>query len=280
VGNHVKAKRKQKHIKVKFPKTAPINVVPEVCKKEIALLGKLSSQSSLQHAAIFIGFPTKYFGSSSSIVPHGHGGVSPHLSFIDPANSSQVILTSPSRVTTLPPSDTPPLSRLSPTTTMAKNANSPYKPLSQPSPSNNSSPAPPILQTPISTQPVFLTTLGTHPSLEQQHTPDRPSTLQANPSDPTPIVAASQMPALSHSSRMLFTYRAQLTFGLSTATEVNVTDFFLTGYNKVKQTSQTLSYALLTLKRITHQNQMKLSMMISPFFRPTMLITASFVMDN
>jgi hypothetical protein len=207
VGNRVKAKRKQKHIKVKFPKTAPINVGQEGCEKEIPLLGKLSTQSSLQHAAICIGFPTKYFGSSSSIVPHGHGGGSPRSSFIDPANSSQVILTSPSWVTTLPPSDTPPFSRLSPTTTMAKKANSPYKPFSQPTPSNNSSPAPPILQTPISTQP--------------------PSTLQANSSDPAPIVAASQTPALSHSSRMLFTYRAQLTFGLSTATEVNVADFFL-----------------------------------------------------
>jgi len=79
----LKAKRKQKQIKVKIPKTAPINVSPEGCEKEIALLGKLSTPSSLQQAAISLGFPAKYFGSSSSIVPYGRGGGSPRSSFID-----------------------------------------------------------------------------------------------------------------------------------------------------------------------------------------------------
>jgi hypothetical protein len=229
----LKAKRKQKQIKIKIPKTAPINVGPKGCEKEIALLGKLSTPSSLQHAAIGLGFPAKYFGSSSTIVPYGHGGGIPRSPFIDTVINSQITPPPPVQITTLPSYGTPSLTKLSPNTTRVTKTNSPSKPLSQPSTSTMTSSAPPKIHTNVSTQPVVCTPLGPLPYLGQQPTPDRPSTPQKIPFVPT-IVAASHTPALSHSSRTLFTYHAQLTFGLSVATEVNVADFFLSWVQQSK----------------------------------------------
>jgi hypothetical protein len=59
--------------KVKLPKKPAALTGQETCEHELDMLGMPSQPSSLQLAAIWLGFPAKYFGVSS-LQPLGRGG--------------------------------------------------------------------------------------------------------------------------------------------------------------------------------------------------------------
>jgi len=90
----LKAKKKQQQIKVKLPKTGQTLTGPAGCELDLALLGMLSAPSGLQQAAISLGSPSKYFGSSFSS-PHGRGGGGHCPSSRDLPGSPPVITQSP-----------------------------------------------------------------------------------------------------------------------------------------------------------------------------------------
>jgi len=230
-------KKKDQKLKAKLRKHPRSLTGPEACLREAKFLSFTSVPISSRVANTSSGFPTKFLSSFPSYSSLGRGGG------LSPNGSNQI-----------PGAPTP----------ISVNALSPeardWKPDPQHTPPAESSPSQSSTKTiPMSSSPKLLDTTQQSTQSSQENTsPARPTkvawestTLEGNvtplwnstpvtgsthsPSSPPPVPKSLEQPNNiqdSNTTKTVFTYQAQLTFGIAKSSEVNVADFFLNWYEK------------------------------------------------
>jgi len=248
-------KKKDQKLKAKLRKHPKNLTGPEACLRE-AKLTSLTSVPISREANISSAFPTKFrspFPSSSSM--GCGGGLSPNRFNQTPGTLTQV------RVTTFSPQvrDWKP--------------NPQHTPLAESSPSQSST----NINTRSSSSTLLNTTQHSTQPAQDNTSPVRPTTVTwdsttlendgfpflnsapvtgstHSPSSPPSIPKSpDQQKSIQNSNtiKTVFTYRAQLTFGIARSSESNVADFFLNWYEK--STTELPDFALLPFDSHEHQ---------------------------